>query len=248
VKIYPAHWSKYSNNFGDILTPVILGHYGVQVSWAGRGHAGKILAVGSILDRMLPGDIVWGTGAIPLPGGKKYIPPQGVRFLAVRGPKTRSLIEGEVPEIYGDPAILLPQVLPQTKTNEFEVGVILHEVEKDIPPVQDPKVLWIDINSGVVPVVQAINRCQVVLSSSLHGVIAAEAYGVPTVWVKATDRINGGSWKFDDYYLSTGREPVPAVPWERGLSSLVERARPFSEFNVEPLLKSLREGFLLPTG
>ena len=39
----------------------------------------------------------------------------------------------------------------------------------------------------------------------LHGIVVAEAFHIPAVWVSLGDKILGGSFKFNDYYLGTGR-------------------------------------------
>jgi len=234
-----AHWVKYNNNFGDILTPIILRHYGLPVRWCGRGRGKKILAVGSILPRMLPGDIIWGAGT--LRGSQKLVAPPGVQFLAVRGPKTRSLVlNADVPEVYGDPAILLPEIFPMERQADFEVGVIFHEAEAHVArPKPDPRVHLIDINSGVKEVIREVTRCQIVLSSTLHGVIVAEAYGIPAVWIKASDKLIGGPWKFNDYYLSTDREPRAGVPWKGDTFGIAAKAEAPPKMNTEPLVEAL---------
>jgi len=117
----------------------------------------------------------------------------------------------------------------------------LLEVEKDIPRPQDPQVLVIDINSGVKKVIEGINQCKVVLSASLHGVITAEAYGIPAIWIRATNRLSGGSWKFDDYYLSTDREPVAPVRWKADSNpfTVADGATTPPELDGEPLIQAL---------
>jgi hypothetical protein len=66
----------------------------------------------------------------------------------------------------------------------------------------------------VLATVRTIASCDFVVSSSLHGLIAADAFGIPNVWVRWSDRVAGGSWKFLDYFRSVGRpergpEPLP---------------------------------------
>ena len=51
--------------------------------------------------------------------------------------------------------------------------------------------------------VNDIRASKLVISSSLHGIIIAEAYGVPAVFLDETE--NAAQLKYDDYYYSTGR-------------------------------------------
>jgi hypothetical protein len=65
-------------------------------------------------------------------------------------------------------------------------------------------------------VIDAIASCRAILSSSLHGIIAAHAYGVPATWVKPSDRPKGDGFKFLDYWASMGRDDVKPLPFEAG--------------------------------
>ena len=243
-----SFWVKYTHNFGDILTPFILRHLGYNVVGAGKNAPYRLLAVGSILSQLRKFDIVWGSGGIYTRKVPRVRPPEGVEFLAVRGPKTREIVDADVPEVYGDPALLLPQMYqPATPAKRYPVGIIPHEAEKDIPvPTDDPSVLVIDINAGIAPVIDAIAQCEVILSSTLHGIITAEAYGIPATWLRMTDRIRGGDFKFHDYYLSTGRDTRPPVMWgDDMLSAAVEAVAPPIVYDPKPLIDALHTRFPL---
>ncbi|HFO1164431.1 TPA: hypothetical protein ACIJ2K_005551, partial [Klebsiella pneumoniae] len=55
-------------------------------------------------------------------------------------------------------------------------------------------------------VVDEIISCEYILSTSLHGVIVAQAYDIPTLWIKHND-INTDGIKFYDYFDSVGIKP-----------------------------------------
>lgn len=197
-------------NVGDTLTPVLLealtSHRAEYVS---DDYEGKLLMVGSLLDKVKKNDVVLGIGSNK--PDQELTAPHGATFLAVRGPLTRNLIKGaEVPEVYGDPALLLPLIYsPQITKQPGKVGVVVHYAEKG--QIQGS----IDIEGGWQTIVDSILSCELVVSSSLHGIVIAEAYGIPAAWARLSDKIAGGEFKYQDYFLGTGRaeqKPFTVLP------------------------------------
>lgn len=230
-----AYWYTSVPNFGDQLSaPLLEWATGVPVTWVRVRYKGKVLGVGSILQHAIaPRDHVWGSGLI---WDRKIYPPQDVTFLAVRGPLTRLNIAADVPEIYGDPALLLPYFYDRPVDKRYSVGIVPHHVDFAAVADGDPAIEVIDVTRPWVEVVDAIRSCDVIVSSSLHGLIVAEAYGIPAVWVRISDQLKGGSFKFHDYLLATGRERLPPVDWADGLARAVRSPLPSMEFRPEPLL------------
>lgn len=119
------------------------------------------------------------------------------------------------PDVFGDPALLMPRFYrPQDVVKKYVVGVIPHYIDKGeavklVPASSEFKI--IDIESDIETFVDELLACEVVVSSSLHGIIAADAYGVPRVWMKVSDRIKGEGFKFRDYFSTTDRESVPQL-------------------------------------
>ena len=230
----PTYWFHAQDNLGDLLSPVTLSYVsGLTPALVSRHYAGKMLAVGSVLQNLQPGDIVWGAGAIR---DVPIQPPPGVQFLAVRGPLTRNLIQADVPEVYGDPALLLPLFFRPATRPRCEIGLVPHAVDRAVMHSDDPNVRVIDVTGPWQETVSSIASCEIVVSSSLHGIIVAEAYGVPAVWVRAGDRLTGGSFKFDDYYLSTGRDRRLPVDWNEGITAAVRAAEPPPALDAGDLL------------
>lgn len=234
-----VHWFVGFPNFGDQLSAsVVEWATGVPVTWAPAWYDRKILGVGSILQRALSAsDYVWGSGLIR---DLKVDPPQGVTFLAVRGPMTRHNIRADVPEVFGDPALLLPLFCTRPVETLYSVGIVPHFHDYEAVDKDDPGVQVIDVTRPWEDVVDAIRSCELIVSSSLHGVIVAEAYGIPAVWVRISDGVIGGSFKFHDYLLATGRDPAPPIEWEGGLAEVVRMPLPPIEFDPEPLLTSAK--------
>ena len=59
--------------------------------------------------------------------------------------------------------------------------------------------------------VDELCACEYVISSSLHGLILAEAYHIPTLWATFSDNINGGTFKYMDYYKSINTITPPML-------------------------------------
>lgn len=69
---------------------------------------------------------VWGSGSI---NGGRIKADLNIKIKAVRGPLTRktAILSGyECPEIYGDPALLLPYAYKPNINNKYKVGIIPH--------------------------------------------------------------------------------------------------------------------------
>lgn len=232
----PTYWWLRRPNFGDLLGPAVLHRQlGVRPVWVSREYAGKVLSVGSILFALQEGDVVWGAG---LMGDRRRRPPAGVEFRAVRGPLTRANLDAEVPEVYGDPACLLPLFHDAPVATRFEVGVVPHYADAAQLPTDDPRVAVVDVLRPWPEVVDRIRACEVVLSSSLHGVVVAEAYGIPAVWMWSPD-VGGKGFKFRDYYLGSGREPMEPARWGDGLAA-ADRPAPPAEHDRDGLLAAWR--------
>lgn len=210
----PLTWC-YGRNWGDALSPVLVRLLSGKPVFHLEGlHHDRYLVIGSILEGANETTEVWGSGFIR-EDGKVIGRPRAVH--AVRGPLTRALLlkQGiECPEIYGDPALLLPHFFNPNVTKRYSVGIVPHYIDKGCAWLKqhrtNPQVLILDIESDIMDFVREIKSCEVILSSSLHGLICADAYGVPNVWVQFSDDVVGGDFKFRDYRLSIGAEdPKP---------------------------------------
>ena len=212
-----AYWWREEGgiNWGDALNPILI----QKMSGKLPISADEIInfrnepvysVVGSILGFHNDiNQIVWGSGFI---SSSSRFEKKPRRICAVRGPLTRDLIikQGiDCPEIYGDPALLYPLFYRPTVEKKYQLGIIPHYVDQNHPLLSifknNPEVLIIDIAAGINEVIDNICMCKLIASSSLHGIIAADAYEIPSIWIKISDKVTGQGFKFFDYFLSVGR-------------------------------------------
>jgi len=184
------------------------------VFWLSRGMTrnGKIISIGSVMDHVLPNDLVWGTGMID----QGSIRNKPKRVFAVRGPLTRhELISRgiECPIVYGDPALLIQKVHKLPTNQTYEWGIIPHYIEYEDPiSLQNIKRLEslgckiINICQSNSDFLEDLSQVKKVLSSSLHGLIVADAYGIPNARINFSNRLIGSHFKFVDYSMSVHRK------------------------------------------
>jgi pyruvyltransferase len=247
---------KKFENFGDIIGPYLIQKIsGKEVRFV-QPKKRKLLDIyttvyvtaGSILAHLDKKCIVWGSGLID---HKTSV--SSAIFLAVRGPETRNCLikQGlKVPEIYGDPALLLPKYFTSKNSKKFKIGIIPHYV--DFPLVSDwyadnPEIKTIDLlNNSIENIIDEICSCENIISSSLHGIIVSHAYSIPAVWVKFSDKLFGDGIKFKDYFESVKvHDAVPVIFGEKisyiQLIDLINHKK--IEIEIE-IIESLQKGLM----
>jgi hypothetical protein len=186
--------------------------------------------------------LVWGSGAIDErahtivhgddPAGQHV-------WAGVRGPRTRALLlarHGVHAPPIGDPALLLPTLLPLPPghTPTFDLAIILHTADVAAFHAHpwsrqvraDPRVL---VTHNDAPLLLGLDRvwsARRIISSALHGVILAHAYGIPVLPVRLGDALTGGEFKFRDHYHGVGHSGfVRRVPFSELVGGRVGAGR-----------------------
>lgn len=211
-------WYKYGNfNFGDWITPYLVKKITGEEAKFIDPHQTKssvIISTGSIMRVCGSNTIVWGSGIRDIDqninGGKL--------IRSVRGPLTRNRLLSigcECPPIYGDPCLLLPKFYnPVNIQKIYALGIIPHisQYKKVKSMYSEKNTCVIDLtNNDVEYTIDLVLKCKRIVSSSLHGIIVAHAYGLPVRWIKFDDNINGDDTKYYDHYLSVGINDVKFI-------------------------------------
>ncbi len=213
-------------NFGDEFSPQIVEAVSGCGIYRCRIDHADMVAVGSILGRAISKNVaahenterkplaIWGSG---LMREERIRDVSYARYLSVRGHKTLEQIPvSQVP--LGDPGLLAPMLRAPAKEKTFSVGVIPHHSDLDDPAFSNlaeriPNAKLLNICTKDPEFLVEVSRCDIVASSSLHGLIFADAYGIPSVWLEETPVHYGKGFKFFDHFSSVDRpDAAPARP------------------------------------
>jgi|688.fasta_scaffold22280_4 pyruvyltransferase len=207
----PVRWHVGRPNFGDDINPSFFGRiHGRSVRFASDPGQPHILGAGSILEHAKSASVVCGSGLLFPPSGSV---PAG-EIVAVRGALSAEACSPHADVLLGDPLVLIDAFVgPTVPRHRF--GFVPHVTSVAhwrrcaasechiINPAWSP---WRTVGE--------IAACETIFSQSLHGLIVADALGIPNVWVAPGDGMSGGRFKFDDYFstLERGKEPVRGGP------------------------------------
>jgi len=201
------------------------------------------VCIGSILNWATEKSVVWGAGF----AHKKDVVRPNVKIDMVRGPISAEIASKcgvkNIPTTYADPSLLLSKFYPLLKQEKkHRLGLIPHYVDQkyifDNFSQLSPEIKIINVFDYPEKVINEINDCEMIISSSLHGLIVANSYGMPSYRIKITDLVGGDGMKFSDYFNSVGIKDYEPIPINEILNKQVSKLlkeipviRPKIEFN-----------------
>lgn len=232
MKVIKAYWwndpTKVSSNFGDALAPYLLKEFaGVTAEWSPLSKA-KVVSIGSVLEHIPPtwGGYILGSGRLLQSGlsvaggyeGKK-IRLTKAKIISLRGPLSARGLSGCSKITYGDPGLLADELVgPQEKL--YDLGILPHWSDKELIPRFQAmnikgEVKIIRPTSNPLTVVRQIGQCRRLVTSSLHGIIVADAFGGIDRRLEIASTMGGkeegGEFKFKDYHASIQMKYEPGV-------------------------------------
>lgn len=243
-------------NFGDVLIFDYLDHKGIKYHLSTLTQC-KIITIGSILQNFLMSKrnigsnkklYVWGSGFIAgnerdlqkMIGSFLWEFNRNIEFCALRGRLSKEIVQSitkvklDIP--LGDPGLLAKEIYTEKAEKIYDLGIILHwkestdELRKFL---RLRKYSYKFINPADTPekVIGEIKKCRAIVSSSLHGLIISDAFAIPNRHMIVTQKVEGGTFKFRDYY--SAYDDYPYVNFE-------VRNQPVTDKLVEDILSGYK--------
>jgi hypothetical protein len=227
IKLTWVRHGKASNGFtnlGDGLSAFMVANLaGLPVVHTPfESDTTRMLAVGSIGHGAKKGHaVIWGTGCYRPDILVENVKSTTYDVLAVRGNISQECLNSvgiKAPACYGEPVWFLPAMFPEEVEKKYEVGLISHISDLKgggeysefkeawaafaIPPEFQSSVVNIntwhkpDLGS-MLDKLRLIRSCKRIASRSFHGMVIAEAYGIPCISISSNPGIPSGAFTLE---------------------------------------------------
>lgn len=229
-------------NYGEALAVLIVHKLGYEPIDKGKGRC--LLSIGSELHagtiskvRKEYGEpVIWGYGYSA--GDAPDL--NGLDVRAVRGPLTSRTLKLPSGTPQGDPAFLLPRLIPERHRGGDGIIVVPHWSNRDIRAWPEYPQLDIEITyDDVMSFIRSLLSADFVLTNSLHVVITCLAYRIPFAPVQRDGEIFNKPLKWSDTFEWAG---IPlARPWPTTIDEAIiwySRARDYDLPDVDDLLNA----------
>jgi hypothetical protein len=227
------YFIPYNSNFGDELNVYIINklidvlNLNIHINFINlsktKTYDKKFKTfsfLGSIMHSLPQNIDVIGTGVNPNhPNINKNL-----NILALRGQLSKDYLINEKGYkigniVMGDPALLIPRLFPEwleplENNSNNNIGLIPHfndieHVNKYMKIINELNIDCCYPNQPAINVINFIRSKDIIISSSLHGIIVAEMLGKKTKWIMYSGSLKSESkFKYLEYYNSTNRYDI----------------------------------------
>lgn len=234
------YW-KGKKNFGDLLSSLLLTRFARLNSEWSEPQDAELVIVGSILEHLPEdwGGVIAGAGKLHEKTKVKF---PNAKILALRGPLTAKGLKGNF--VVGEPGLLADELVP-LEDKEYNLGIVPHWTDTKLEhnPIFkqfNPKI--IRVGDDPLKVISEIGKCKKIVSSSLHGIVLADAFGIPRR-IELSPRMlshphqEGGLFKWMDYSASINKKLEIGVTQEADRNVIADKQSEL--FDVFEELKTL---------
>jgi pyruvyltransferase len=248
----PIFYFTKVKNIGDQINPWLISRLFGSEAILCTQEQEHVLAIGSLMGIANRRSRIWGTGVLHPSAISEDIVSDNV--YAIRGKLSYEAMQAQgiamrdIP--LGDPGFLVSQIVegwPQVK-KKYRLGLAAHYMDRTHPWVRTllarSDVADLNVQADPEVFLATLAACEAVASSSLHGLIFAEALHVPNVWIELSDKVLGDGFKFRDWFsLAEMPQHKPAVPRSNDeIVGLIEKATLHDmQIEADSLIKSFQQ-------
>ena len=202
------------DSLGEVIIKFLLTQKGIDID-ATVSRTKHFNCVGTNIHGSYQDATIWGSGIYP-PQSRaeafcQKLSHRKLDIRAVRGPLTKKVLEDyghHCPAVFGDPAILMPLIYNPNIEKKRHALVIPQFIKEKEFRDNHPDIHMVSMNTRDYKyVIDEIVASEIVITSSLHGIILAETYGIPAVFFRGLPKYK--DFKYYDWYQSTGRFDIP---------------------------------------
>ena len=214
-----VYWFRGRPNYGDALAPLLVHKFaGIAAQWVPPPLSDGVV-IGSLVGR-LPRryyGVVVGIGKFHEAARADL---SRARVLGLRGQLTLKDSGAKGDPALGDPGLLVAELLDSRPEPTHELGIVPHLSDQELA-LRYPDAHYIDVGGDPIAITRELASCKRVVSSSLHGLVAADALGIERRWELSPGTLSGGAFKFRDYGTALGINVEPDR-WDTAPMAAVE--------------------------
>jgi len=256
MKPLKVYWSTSlkngKKNVGDWLSPTLCEVISRRnVIWAPPAKC-DLAAVGSILQKFTKNhwwrrsSHIWGAGFLEQ---KPHFNSQHT-FHAIRGELSAQTIRNKNIEILGDPGLLCYLLKKNSPGKKHMLGIVPHYKDQENAFIHhfvknNNYATMIDVLSDTNTFINKIQECEVILSSSLHGLVVADAFSIPNAWISLSQMVRGKGFKFRDYYSAFGIQNVQPFrfDYQTKTTEIEQIQQDYERKNLHKIQQNLLQSF-----
>lgn len=235
------YWDK-QKNFGDLLSSLLIKKF-VRTPFERREpNDANLVVVGSILEHLPEhwSGIIAGAGKLHENSKLKL---HQANVLGVRGPLTADGMNKKN-IVLADPGLLADELIP-FQDKEYNLGIIPHWSDTTLehnPIFLKYNPIIIRVNDHPIKVITQISQCRKIVSSSLHGIVLADSFGIPRRIEIAPRMLShphqeGGLFKWLDYAASLNMKLEVGLTQEADRNIVAEKQ--FELFDMFEEIKNI---------
>jgi pyruvyltransferase len=256
MKTINSYWCNHIDgrfvNYGDVLAPFIFKKHNIKLVHTDYEHS-QVCTMGSLL-HVMPKDYkgyIWSLGFM-YPTHTLHLEKDPI---CVRGKLSLRQFKNDTSNtVLGDGGLLVERVYNPDVKKQYKLGIFANYCDiqnndefENYKIFKNPDVLLIDPRNYVETVIRDIKKCHNIISSSLHGLISCDSFGINHNIFSARETKLAihqlqDSFKFKDYYSIYGIEfqkPTLYLDNNTSIEQCLSICRPVLKPNLECIKERL---------